>query len=358
MRSFRVELGAGAHPVHIGAGALDRLGELALAAGLSGGRSAVVTDVNVGKLYLERVRHSLKAAGFDPIEIELPAGEATKSLGMLERIYDRLIEAGLDRKSVIFALGGGVIGDLAGFAAATFLRGVPLAQVPTTVVAQVDSALGGKTGINHHLGKNLIGAFYQARMIVADVALLASLPEREFREGLAEVIKYGAIMDAPMIADLERDMGAILAREPGSLEGIVQRSLRHKASIVERDEREAGLRAILNFGHTIGHALEAAAGYGRYLHGEAVAIGMVAAAKLSCIHAGLTRDEVKRLEALINATGLPTAMPADWRNEGFVRALGLDKKRVSKAVEFVLLDRLGHALTRRLEFEEIMAESG
>lgn len=358
MRSFRVELGAAAHPVHIGAGALDRLGELAVAAGLGGGRSAVITDANVGKLYLERALQSLKAAGFELIEIELPAGEATKSLTMLERVYDRLIEAGLDRKSVIFALGGGVIGDLAGFAAATFLRGVPLVQVPTTVVAQVDSALGGKTGINHRLGKNLIGAFYQPRMIVADVALLASLPEREFREGLAEVIKYGAIMDAPMIAELERDMGAILAREPGVLEAIVHRSLRHKASIVERDEREAGLRAILNFGHTIGHALETGAGYGRYLHGEAVAIGMVAAAKLSRVHAGLTGDEQRRLEALINAAGLPTAMPAGWRNEGFIRALGLDKKRVSKAVEFVLLDSLGHALTRRLEFEEIMAESG
>ena len=172
------------------------------------------------------------------------------------------------------------------------------------------------------------------------------------------MIKYGAIMDAPMIAELERDMGAILAREPGVLEAIVHRSLRHKASIVERDEREAGLRAILNFGHTIGHALETGAGYGRYLHGEAVAIGMVAAAKLSRVHAGLTGDEQRRLEALINAAGLPTAMPAGWRNEGFIRALGLDKKRVSKAVEFVLLDSLGHALTRRLEFEEIMAESG
>jgi len=355
MRSFRVDLGPGAHPVHVGTGALDRLGDLAVAAGLSGGRSAIITDENVGGLYLERARHSLETAGFEPIKIELPAGESSKSLMMLERIYDRMVEARLDRKSVVFALGGGVIGDLAGFAAATFLRGLPLVQVPTTVVAQVDSALGGKTGINHRAGKNLIGAFYQPRMIVADVALLASLPEREFREGLAEVIKYGAIMDAAMFTDLERDMGAILARETGCLDEMVYRSLGHKASVVERDEREGGLRAILNFGHTVGHALEAAAGYGEYLHGEAVAIGMVIAARLSSLHAGLGTSEAKRVEALLKAAGLPIAIPPDWRKESFLRALELDKKRAGKGIEFVLLDRLGHALTRGLRFEEIMA---
>ena len=355
MRSFRVELGPGAHPVHVGAGALDRLGELAVAAGLGGASSAIVTDRNVGGLYLARARHSLEAAGFEPINIELPAGESSKSLAMLERVYDRMVVARLNRKSVVFALRGGVIGDLAGFAAATFLRGLPLVQVPTTVVAQVDSALGGKTAINHRAGKNLIGAFYQPRMIVADVALLASLPEREFREGLAEVIKYGAIMDAAMFAGLERDMGAILARETGCLDEMVHSSLRHKASVVERDEREAGLRAILNFGHTAGHALEAAAGYGQYLHGEAVAIGMVVAARLSSLHSGLPINEAKRVEVLLKAAGLPIAIPADWRNESFLQALELDKKRAGKGIEFVLLDRLGHALTRRLQFGEIMA---
>jgi len=355
MRSFRVELGANAHTVHAGAGALDRLGELAVAAGLGGASSAIVTDENVGGLYLERARRSLDAADFAPSAIEVPAGESSKSLAMLERIYDRMVEARLDRKSVVFALGGGVIGDLAGFAAASFLRGLPLVQVPTTVVAQVDSALGGKTGINHRAGKNLIGAFYQPRMIVADVALLASLPEREFREGLAEVIKYGAIMDAAMFAELERDMGAILARETGRLDEMIYRSLRHKASVVERDEREAGLRAILNFGHTVGHALEAAAGYGQYLHGEAVAIGMVVAARLSSLHAGLPANDAKRIEALLKAAGLPTAMPPGARNQSFLQALELDKKRAGKGIEFVLLDKLGQALTRRLGLEEIMA---
>jgi len=355
MRSFGVELGASAYQVHIGAGALDRLGEVAAAAGLSGAGSAIITDSNVARLYLERARRSLAAAGFEPIEIELAAGEASKSSATLEQVYDRMVEARLNRKSVVFALGGGVIGDLAGFAAATFLRGLPLIQVPTTVVAQVDSALGGKTGINHRAGKNLIGAFYQPRMIVADVALLASLPEREFREGLAEVIKYGAIMDAPMFADLEREMGAILARETGGLDQMVYRSLRHKGSVVERDEREGGLRAILNFGHTVGHALEAAAGYGQYLHGEAVAIGMVVAARLSSLHAGLAGGEVERVAALLTKAGLPTAMPSDWRSENFLQALELDKKRAGKGIEFVLLDKLGHALTRRLRFEEIMA---
>ena len=355
MRSFRVELGPSAYPVHVGAGVLDHLGELAITAGLSGGSSAVVTDHNVAKLYLDRARASLKSAGFAPIEIELPAGESSKSPATLEQVYDRMVEARLNRKSVVFALGGGVVGDLAGFAAATFLRGLPLVQVPTTVVAQVDSALGGKTGINHRAGKNLIGAFYQPRMIVADVATLSSLPEREFREGLAEVIKYGAIMDAPMFAELERDMRAILARDNSCLDEMVLRSLRHKASVVERDERESGLRAILNFGHTVGHALEASAGYGEYLHGEAVAIGMVIAARLSSLHAGLPRADAERIEALLRAANLPTAMPQGARNQSFVQALELDKKRAGGGIEFVLLDRLGHALTRRLGLEEIMA---
>jgi 3-dehydroquinate synthase len=274
---------------------------------------------------------------------------------MLELLYDRFTELGLDRSGVVFALGGGVVGDLAGFAAATFLRGVPLVQVPTTVVAQVDSALGGKTAINHRHAKNLIGAFYQPRLIVADVATLATLPDREFREGLAEVIKYGAIMDAPMIADLERDLDSILARRPDLLEQVVARSLSHKAAVVSADEREGGLRKSLNFGHTVGHAIEASAGYGSYFHGEAVAIGMVAAARLSSRYAGLSSDEVSRLERLIERAGLPTTMPAAWHSDDFLRALSLDKKRSAGAVEFVLLDRLGHSLTKSLSVDDIMS---
>ncbi len=355
MRSFSVELGANAHPVHVGAGALDELGRLTREAGIAPGRAALVTDSNVAQLYGGRAVASLSAAGFAARTIEVAAGEQSKSLATLERVYDALVEAELDRASAVFALGGGVVGDLAGFAAATYMRGVALVQIPTTVVAQVDSALGGKTAVNHPRAKNLIGAFCQPRLIVADVATLASLPEREFREGLAEVIKYGAIMDAAMVDGLERGLDAVLRREPAALEEAVERSLRHKATVVESDEREGGLRKILNYGHTVGHALEASAGYGNFLHGEAVAIGMVAAGRLSQAFAGLPASDAARLERLLTRAGLPTAMPEGWRGgEEFARALRLDKKRAGDAVEFVLLDRLGHALTRKLGFAEIL----
>ncbi|MGH7933074.1 MAG: 3-dehydroquinate synthase [Candidatus Binataceae bacterium] len=355
MGSFRVELGPNSHEVHTGAGLIDRIGELARAAGLKPGRVALITDSNVARLYGVRAYQALSAAGFRVKTIEVAAGEASKSLATLECVYDQLVEAELDRGSAIFALGGGVIGDLAGFAAATYLRGLPLAQVPTTMVAQVDSALGGKTAVNHRKAKNLIGAFHQPRLVIADITTLASLPEREFREGLAEVIKYGAIMDAPMVAGLERDMAAILRREPSKLEAIVERSLRHKAAVASSDEHEEGLRKTLNFGHTVGHALEASSGYGNYFHGEAVAVGMVAAAELSRVYAGLAADEVARLERLIDAAGLPTRMPEGWRDEEFVRAIRLDKKRAGDEIEFVLLDRLGHALTHKLGFDQIIA---
>ncbi len=358
METFRVELGPASHPVHVGAGILDELGALARRAGLGAGRAAMITDSNVARLYGERAAAALERAGFAPVTIEVPAGEASKSLAMLEKIYNGLAAAEIDRAGVIFALGGGVVGDLAGFAAATWMRAIALVQVPTTVVAQVDSALGGKTGVNHPSGKNLIGAFHQPRAIVADVALLATLPEREFREGLAEVIKYGAIMDAAMVGDLEGAIGAILARDASSLQMMVARSLRHKAAVVIADERESGLRKTLNFGHTIGHALEASAGYGNFLHGEAVAIGMAAAAALSQARAGLSADEGSRLVRLIERAGLPSTLPPDARSAEFVRALRLDKKRTADAVEFVLLDRLGHAVTRKLSFEEILAAVG
>jgi 3-dehydroquinate synthase len=357
MGAFRIELGASSHQVHVGIGLLDRIGNLTRDAGVKPGRAALLTDSNVAGLYAVRVLKTLAAAGFDVRLIEVAAGEPSKSLATLERVYDDLVQAELDRSSVIFALGGGVVGDLAGFAAATYLRGLSLVQIPTTLVAQVDSALGGKTAVNHRSAKNLIGAFYQPKLIVADVATLMTLPDREFREGLGEVIKYGAIMDPDFFASLEQEMAAILARDPNRLTDIVERSLRHKANVVESDEHEGGLRKILNFGHTLGHALEASSGYGSYLHGEAVAIGMVAAARLSCAYAGLSADEVSRLERLIEAARLPTRMPAGWRDAEFTRALKLDKKRTDDKVEFVLLDRLGHALTRKLSFDEIIASA-
>lgn len=358
MRTFRVALGPDAHPVHVGAGALDRAGRLAREAGVAGGRALIVTDSNVARLYGARAVASLDAAGFAPRTLEVAAGEQSKSLATLERVFDAIAEAELDRNSAVFALGGGVVGDLAGFAAATYMRGVPLVQMPTTMVAQADSALGGKTAINHLRAKNLIGAFYQPRLIVADVATLESLPEREFREGLAEVIKYGAIMDAPMVEALERGLDAILRRDPAPLEEIVARSLRHKAAVVASDPREGGPRKILNYGHTLGHALESSSGYGNFLHGEAVAIGMVAAGRLSQAFAGLAAAEAERLERLITQAGLPSAIPAGWRGEDLVRAMRLDKKRSGDGIEFVLLDRLGHALTRKLGFAEILAHLG
>ena len=358
MRTFRVELGPDAHPVHVGPGALDQTGRLAREAGLAAGRALIVTDSNVARLYGERAAAALEAAGFAPRTLEVAAGERSKSLATLERVYDAIVEAELDRGGAVFALGGGVVGDLAGFAAATYMRGVALVQIPTTMVAQVDSALGGKTAVNHPRAKNLIGAFYQPRLVVADVATLASLPAREFREGLAEVIKYSAIMDAPMVEALERGLDAIERRELVALEEIVTRSLHHKATVVANDTREGGLRKILNYGHTVGHALEASSGYGNLLHGEAVAMGMVAAGKLSQAFAGLEATEAQRLERLIAQAGLPTAMPARWRGEEFVRAIRLDKKRDGDGVEFVLLDRLGHALVRKLTFAQILAHLG
>jgi 3-dehydroquinate synthase len=358
MRNFRVELGRNAHSVYVGAGLLDRLGEMALAAGLKPSRAGLITDSKVALLYSDRARASLRAAGFDAMLIEIPPGEASKSLETLGWVYDRMIEGELERENPVFALGGGVVGDLGAFAAATYLRGVALVQVPTTVAAQVDASLGGKTAVNHRHAKNLIGAFHQPRMIVADVATLKTLGDREFREGLAEVIKYGAIMDGPLIAELDRNLDAILTRDVQVLEEVVERSLRHKAEIVESDERESGLRRILNFGHTVGHALEAASGYGSYLHGEAVAIGMVAACRLSRAHAALGEQEAAQIEALIERVGLPVAMPPGWNASEFVRALRLDKKRTEEAIEFVLIDRLGHAFTRRLAFDEILAVLG
>jgi len=274
---------------------------------------------------------------------------------MLSTVYDQMTTSELDRQSAVLALGGGVIGDLAAFAAATYLRGIALVQIPTTIVAQVDSALGGKSGVNHRLAKNLIGAFFQPRMVVADVESLKTLPDREFREGLAEVIKYGAIMDAPMIADLERDLEAILKRDTGVLEAIVERSLRHKAMVVENDEREGGLRKILNFGHTVGHALESSQGYGTFLHGEAVAIGMVAACGVSSRHAGLPEVEASRLRRLIERAGLPTSIIRGLKGEDLRAALRLDKKRLEGRIEFVMIDRIGHAFTKTLEIDDILS---
>jgi len=356
VQSFRVNLGRDSHQVLVGQGLLDQVGEFARQAGLAG-RVAIITDSNVARLYLARVRKAVELLDPYPTTIELEPGEQSKSLGTLARVYDRLVEAKLERDCVIVALGGGVVGDLAGFAAATFLRGVALIQVPTTLLAQVDSALGGKTGINHPKAKNLIGAFYQPRLIVADVTTLESLPERVFREGLAEMVKYAAIRDAPMFDELEHASKGIVSRNPALLEHFVTMSLRHKAQIVEADEREGGLRAILNFGHTVGHALEARAEFGGLLHGEAVAIGMAVEAKISQTYAGLPAYDAERLIRWLNSVGLSTRLPFEQCDEPFIDALTLDKKRRKGGeLNLVLLRQLGQAVTKYVPIEQFLIE--
>jgi 3-dehydroquinate synthase len=268
--------------------------------------------------------------------IELPDGEAYKTIATLQLILDRLVESGANRDTTVIALGGGVVGDIAGFAAACYMRGVDFVQVPTTLLAQVDSSVGGKTGVNHEKGKNLVGAFHQPRIVLIDTDTLATLPDRELRAGMAEVIKHGAICDAGFFTWLEDNVAALLGRDPDALAHAIRRCCEIKAAVVAEDEHEAGRRAILNFGHTFGHAIERCQGYGEWLHGEAVAAGMVMAARLS----GLAAGDVDRLVNLVAAAGLPTRPPvidkADW-----LAAMGMDKKVRDKRLRFVLLDAIG-----------------
>src|SRR5215510_13354026 len=282
METVTVNLGPRSYPICLGRGLLSDLGALLREQHLTAGRVAVVTDSVVGKIYRERVVATLAAAGFDVRVIEIPAGEEHKNLAWLAFLYDKLIEGRIERRSPLIALGGGVIGDLTGFAAATFQRGLPFIQVPTTLLAQVDASVGGKTAINHPAGKNLIGAFYQPRLVVIDVDTLKTLPRREFLAGVAEVIKYGVILSPDLFSLLEEDLMSFLQLDPSLLTEVIRTCCQLKALVVEEDETEGDYRAILNFGHTLGHAIENATEYKRFLHGEAVAIGMVFAAQLSC----------------------------------------------------------------------------
>jgi 3-dehydroquinate synthase len=326
----------------IGAGLLEEVAAC-LACRRAGSPAAVVTDPVVGAFYRDRLMAALAkgAPGLRVAWIEVPAGEGAKRLSELERLYHQFAGVPLDRRSVVVAFGGGVVGDLAGFAAATYLRGIDLIQVPTTLLAQVDASVGGKTGIDLPEGKNLVGAFHQPRRVIADLETLQTLPAAQLRAGLAEVIKYGVIADPSLLDILEAQREPILAGEPAALEELVVRSCRIKAEVVAGDERETGRRAILNFGHTIGHALEAATGYGEYLHGEAVAIGMVAAARLSCRLAGLPAGEARRLEELMRAYGLPSAPRKPVAPERLLEAARRDKKARAGDVHFVLANRLG-----------------
>jgi len=336
-------LGNRTYPIYIGSGLIGQA-EL-LAPFVRAGRAAVVTNTTVAPLYLERLAAGLDACGIELVRVVVPDGEAYKSWETLNTIYDRLLEARCDRDTTVLALGGGVIGDLAGFAAATYQRGISVVQVPTTLLAQVDSSVGGKTAINHPRGKNMIGAFHQPLAVLADVETLGTLPDRELRAGLAEVIKHGLIRDIGFFEWIEANIGRLLARSPAELIHAVRRSCEIKAEIVAKDERETGQRALLNLGHTFGHAIENVMGYGTWLHGEAVAAGMVMAADLSRRTGSLTEADVQRVAALIERTGLPVTARGISAAR-YIELMSVDKKAARGRIRFVLLERLGSAVVR------------
>ncbi len=337
LSTLQVALGERSYPIHIGA---DLIGRADLYAPyVRNRRAAIVTNVTVAPLYAKQLEAALVAAGATCQRIELPDGEAYKDWRTLNQVFGALLEAQADRKTVIVALGGGVVGDMAGFAAATYQRGVPYLQVPTTLLAQVDSSVGGKTAINHPLGKNMVGAFHQPLAVIADIATLQTLPPREYAAGLAEVVKYGAIFDEPFLAWLEANAGALRAREPGALAHAIRRSCEIKALIVAQDERESGMRALLNFGHTFGHAIESASGYGR-VHGEAVAVGMALAARFSARAGRISEADASRLVGVLQKLGLDVAAPR-FAPDVWLSYMGRDKKNEAGRITLILLDALG-----------------
>ena len=341
MQTLTVGLAERSYPIYIGS---DLLGcaELLLPH-LPHKRAAVVTNTTVAPLYLEPLRAMLQARGVDMIPIILPDGEQYKNADTLGLIYDALLSHRCERNTPLIALGGGVIGDMTGYAAATYLRGVPFIQIPTTLLAQVDSSVGGKTGINHPLGKNMIGAFYQPQAVLADITTLNTLEDQELRAGIAEVIKYGLIRDLSFFEWLEQNMEKLLARDADALQYAITRSCQNKAEVVAADERESGERALLNLGHTFGHAIETGMGYGAWLHGEAVAAGTIMAADLSCRLGWLSKGDVDRIRSLVERAGLPIVAP-NLGVEKYLQLMGLDKKVVGGKIRFVLLKSIGCAV--------------
>ena len=331
------------YDIVVGSGAIGSIGPAIAATGAR--RTVVITDAAVADSHAATAAASLKSSGLDVATLSVPSGEASKSVAALERLWNEMARLAVDRHTHVVGVGGGVVGDLSGFAAATFGRGLPIWHVPTTLVAQVDSAIGGKTGINLSAGKNLVGSFWQPRGVIADVDTLATLPDREFKSGLAEVVKYGMILDPDFFDWLEANTGAILGRHAAALAHVVGRSAALKADVVERDEREiTGLRAILNYGHTFAHAYETAAGYGTLLHGEAVAIGMVSAAALAQSLGRIGPDVVARQERLLRAFDLPVAVPTGigFTGDALLATMARDKKTVGGRLRFVLPTRIGH----------------
>ncbi|MBW4480523.1 MAG: 3-dehydroquinate synthase [Tolypothrix brevis GSE-NOS-MK-07-07A] len=342
MTIINVNLPEQSYEIAIASGTLDHLGEQMSSLSL-GKKILLVSNPTIFKYYGERAAASLKAAGFEVANCTLAPGERYKNLSSIQKLYDAALENRLERSSTMVALGGGVVGDMTGFAAATWLRGINVVQVPTTLLAMVDAAIGGKTGVNHPQGKNLIGAFHQPRLVLIDPELLKTLPMREFRAGMAEVIKYGVIWDAELFAELEASKNLNQHRyvKPELIDSILTRSCQAKADVVSKDEREAGLRAILNYGHTIGHAVESLTGYRLVNHGEAVGIGMVAAGQIAAELGMWRHEDVQRQDALIAKAGLPTKLPDGVDIEAIIEALQTDKKVKDGKVRFVLPTQIG-----------------
>ena len=340
MKTLEVDLGSRSYPIHIGPGLLTQ-GAL-IATHLGQKRVAIVTNDRVGPMYMRALSGALSELGIDVVPVVLPDGEEHKDWQTLNRIFDTLLENGCERKTTVIALGGGVVGDMAGCAAALYQRGVPFIQIPTTLLAQVDSAVGGKTAINHPLGKNMIGAFHQPRVVIADTDTLKTLPGRELRAGLAEVIKYGLIRDPAFFAWLEEHMTALLSRDDEALVYAIEQSCRNKAEVVAKDETESDVRALLNFGHTFGHAIETGLGFGTWLHGEAVAAGMILAIRASIAMKLIDPEVLVRTESLLRQAELPITAPA-LGVDRYIELMMHDKKVDSGKVRFVLLRALGDA---------------
>ncbi len=339
MSIVQVNTPGGRYPIHVATGRLDALGH-SIPEDVT--TIALISNPTVMALYGTRVLNALRSTGKRVVEVIIPDGEVYKNWETLNQIFDVLLGERLDRKALIVAFGGGVVGDISGFAAASFMRGIRLLQVPTTLLSQVDSSVGGKTAINHPLGKNMIGAFYQPIAVEIDIAVLQSLPKREVAAGLAEVIKYGLIYDAEFFMWCEQNAQALTELEPEAIRYAVQRSCEVKAEVVSADERESGLRAILNLGHTFGHAIEAGLGYGEWLHGEAVGCGMVMAAELSAELYGLPASEVERVRKLVAAIGCPTE-PPQWPAQKWIDLMGIDKKAEGGQLRFIVMSEIGRS---------------
>jgi 3-dehydroquinate synthase len=353
MHTLTVELGERSYPIYIGSGLLGQTG--LLPPHIHGKRAVIVSNKVVAPLYLDKLKSALGAIEADVVV--LPDGEHSKTLETMNLIFDTLLTNRHERSTTLIALGGGVTGDITGFAAAVYQRGVNFIQVPTTLLSQVDSSVGGKTGVNHPLGKNMIGAFYQPQCVLIDIDVLASLPERELQAGLAEVIKYGLLGNAGFFNWIEQNIDGLLARNPELLAQAVRISCEEKARIVAADEKEGGIRALLNLGHTFGHAIEAAMGYGNWLHGEAVATGMVMAADLSRRLGWINADDALRARALIERAGLPVCPPATMTAEQFMDLMAVDKKVQSGKIRFVLMRGIGDAVVESAIAPELLQQT-